>query len=205
MLQIATYQDPNYNGQWVTGGTCLCGEPGLLYGAYFVRSRITGPGDDNAELLWPDANVWPPEIDFNETSGPASSSTSTIHWGADNSQQQTSIKVDMTRWHTWGVVWTPTSVIYTVDGRKWGAVTNVNEIPQIPMHLAIQSQTFCSAGWACPASGTTNTEQVDWVAEYQTSQTPVPSTLPTPKKAPPHKHKLTPAQVAAAKKKASKK
>ena len=27
----------------------------------------------------------------------------------------------MTQWHTWGVIWTPTSITYTVDGSVWGS------------------------------------------------------------------------------------
>lgn len=188
MLQIVTYQDP-VSGQWVTGGTCLCGHPGLLYGAVFVRSRVTAPGDDDVELLWPDANVWPPEIDFNETGGPTTSTTATIHWGPQNSQSQVALSIDMTKWHTWGVIWTPISVRYVVDGRLWGVVTNPHEIPDIAMHLSIQSQTFCSAHWACPVNGTTNSELVDWVAEYApnavaatttTAPTPANTTTTTP-------------------------
>jgi hypothetical protein len=51
-------------GQWVTGGI---GQFDLSrsYGAYFVRSRVTGPGPDQNEMLWPAAPVWPPEVDFN--------------------------------------------------------------------------------------------------------------------------------------------
>lgn len=166
VMRIATYQDTNYSGSWVTGGVCLCGKPGQIYGAWFVRSRITGPGDDNVELLWPDTNSWPPEIDFNETGGGTRNTTATIHWGATNHQAQSSLKIDMTKWHTWGVIWTKSAVSYLVDGRVWAKVTTFSEIPSVAMHLGIQSQTFCQAGWACPTSGTTNSEIVDWVSEF---------------------------------------
>ena len=41
-LQLLTTYVPSV-GKWVTGGLCQCGL-GHVFGAYFVRSRITGPG-----------------------------------------------------------------------------------------------------------------------------------------------------------------
>lgn len=164
LLRINTYQDPNFNNEWVTGGTSLTGIAGQTYGAYFVRSRETAAGDDDDELLWPDANVWPPEIDFNETYGTSTGSNATVHFNAANNQDARTVTIDMTQWHTWGVIWSPTSIVYTVDGNVWGTVTKTAEIPTIPMHISLQSQTFCSAGWACPTVA--NSLLVDWVAQY---------------------------------------
>jgi len=166
LLNINTFQDPAYGGGWVTGGTCPCGIPGQTYGAYFVRSRMTGPGPTNVALLWPDANVWPPEIDFNETYGSTTATSATVHWGAGNSQYPVRLSaIDMTRWHTWGVIWTPTSITYTVDGQVWATVSNSSaQIPNIPMHLSLQSQTWCASGWACPTAPASM--QVNWIAEY---------------------------------------
>jgi beta-glucanase (GH16 family) len=72
----------------------------------------------------------------------------------------------MTQWHTWGVVWTPTSITYTVDGHAWNSFTNASEVPDVPMTLDLQQQTWCGAtpAWACPS--TPQSMQVDWVAEY---------------------------------------
>ena len=71
----------------------------------------------------------------------------------------------MTQWHTWGVIWTPNSITYTVDGTVWGTETTSASIPNMPMHISLQSQTWCSSGWACPT--TPQSMQVDWVAQYQ--------------------------------------
>ena len=162
LLQLNTWQDPAYGNEWVTGGLCQCGLA-QTYGAYFVRSRVTGPGPTNVELLWPTGS-WPPEIDFNETDGTTGGSSATVHFGSSNSQDQRGISIDMTQWHTWGVIWTPTSITYTVDGRVWGTVNVAGEIPGQPMTLDLQQQTWCSSGWACPTSP--QSMQIDWVAEY---------------------------------------
>jgi hypothetical protein len=164
VLSINTYQDPAYNNEWVTGGICQCGYTSQTYGAWFERSRLTGPGPTGVALLWPDANVWPPEIDFNETYGGTSYTSATVHWDANNSQFHSKVTANMTQWHTWGVIWTPTKITYILDGRVWGTDTVASEIPTIPMHISLQSQTWCESGWACPS--TPQSMQVAWVAEY---------------------------------------
>lgn len=163
LLQLNTWQDPSFNNEWVTGGLCQCGVA-HTYGAYFVRSRVTGAGPTAVELLWPAAHVWPPEIDFSETGGATSSSSATLHFNSANQFVQRRLSIDMTQWHTWGVIWSPTSVIYTVDGRTWGVVNAPSEVPHLAMTLDIQQQTWCASGWACPT--TPQSLQVDWVAEY---------------------------------------
>jgi hypothetical protein len=163
MLQLNAWMDPAYNDEWVTGGVCQCGN-GQTYGAYFVRSRVTGAGPTGIELLWPVANVWPPEVDFNETDGTTGGTSATVHFGSSNSIDQRTLAIDMTQWHTWGVIWTPTSITYTVDGQAWGAVTVPSEIPDQAMTLALQQQTWCGSGWACPSAS--QSMDVNWVAEY---------------------------------------
>lgn len=170
MLQINTFQDPAYGDSWVTGGLCLCGIPGQVYGAYFVRSRVTAPGATVVELLWPDGSTWPPEIDFNETNGSVTSTTATVHYSSANNEIHESLgNIDMTQWHTWGVIWGPTSVTFTVDGNVWATVTGAagSVIPDLPMHISLQSETGCESGWACPTEP--SSLDVAWVSEYNPS------------------------------------
>ena len=165
MLQLNTFQDPAYNNEWVNGGLCQC-TVAHEYGAYFVRSRVTGPGSTQVELLWPSNGDWPPEIDFNETGGGTTGTSATLHFTAANSQVHNTLTIDMTQWHTWGVIWTPSSVTYTVDGTIWAQVNDAAEVPQQDMWLTIQQQTWCSAtpSFACPTAP--DSTDVDWVAEY---------------------------------------
>ncbi len=162
-LDLNAWQDPAYGNEWVTGGICQCGVA-RTYGAYFVRSRLTGPGPTQVELLWP-VQSWPPEIDFDETFGGDTSSMATAHFSSTNLQIHRTITIDMTQWHTWGVIWTPTAIVYTVDGRVWGTVTQTTAIPNQPMTLDLQQQTWCSSSaTACPTSP--ESTYIDWVAEY---------------------------------------
>ena len=162
LLSLNTWLDPSYGNEWVTGGLCQCGQP-MTYGAYFVRSRVTGPGPTIVELLWPTAG-WPPEIDFTETGGSTTSTTATVVWAENGGQNQVQLNVDMTQWHTWGVVWTPTMIFYTLDGNVWGTFDVASDIPHQPMTLNLQQQTWCSSNFACPTLP--QSAQIDWVAEY---------------------------------------
>ena len=166
MLQLNTWQDPEYGNEWVSGGVCQC-SVGHTYAAYFVRSRVTGAGPTGVQLLWPVAHVWPPEIDFNETDGTTAHTSATVHWGSSNSQEQHRVSADMTAWHTWGVIWTPSEIIYTVDGEEWSSVKVASEIPNQAMTLDLTQQTWCASGFACPTSP--QSMQVDWVVEYTSS------------------------------------
>jgi outer membrane protein OmpA-like peptidoglycan-associated protein len=163
LLSLDTYQDPSYANEWVTGGLCQCGNP-TTYGAFFVRSRVTGPGPTIVELLWPTVG-WPPEIDFSETGGTTDATTATDIWAENGGQYQVHFNVNMTQWHTWGVVWTPTSLLYTVDGKVWGKFTVATEVPHQPMTLNLQQQTWCSSDYACPTVA--QSAQIDWVSEYR--------------------------------------
>jgi hypothetical protein len=163
MLNLNTYRDPANNNGWATGGLCQCGVA-RIYGAYFVRSRVTGAGDDEVQLLWPAAHVWPPEVDFNETGSQSTKTAWYVHFRSSNEQVAKTMHVDMAKWHTWGVIWTATSLTFTVDGVVWGIVRNQSIIPHVGMTLDIQQQTWCGIAPECPTKPLSML--VDWVAEF---------------------------------------
>lgn len=162
-LLLETYKDPHFGNRWVTGGLCQCGRA-VTYGAYFVRSKMSGAGPNQVELLWPASNTWPPEVDFNETGGHSNSTTASLHWSSRNHVIRDSISLDMTKWHTWGVVWTRSSVTYVVDGRVWSSVHNASEVPHVRMRLDFEQRTMCDLHRQCPSVPVTMS--IDWVAEY---------------------------------------
>lgn len=163
MLYLKAWKDPLFNDEWVTGGLCQCGVA-RTFGAYFVRSRITAGGANEAELLRPSSNTWPPEIDFNENDGLAGRTSSTLHWSPINQIDQRFLNINLTKWHTWGVIWSPSSVIYTVDGQVWGKIRNSSEISRVPMTLNLEQVQHCKQGYECPTHPTSM--EVNWVAEY---------------------------------------
>jgi hypothetical protein len=163
ILRLNAWRDPKYQNRWVTGGLCQCGLA-KTYGAYFVRSRVTGAGPNEVELLWPATNDWPPEIDFNETGGVVEATSSTLHWGAINQIDQRSVSINMENWHTWGVIWSPQSVTYIVDGQVWGKISTASEIAKVPMTLDFEQIAVCDPARQCPTHPVSML--VDWVAEY---------------------------------------
>ncbi len=163
LLRLNTWKDPNFQNRWVTGGLCQCGLR-KVYGAYFVRSRVTGTGPNEVELLWPASNIWPPEIDFNETGGTVDATSSTLHYGPINLIEQRFVTIDMEQWHTWGVIWTPKAITYIVDGSVWGTIAAADEISAKPMTLDFEQRQLCEIGQQCPTRPVSML--IDWVAEY---------------------------------------
>jgi hypothetical protein len=189
LLRLNAWRDANYQNRWVTGGICQCGLS-RVYGAYFARSRETGPGPNEVQLLWPVTNIWPPEIDFNETGASDVKTTETVHYGAQNTMDHGNIQLNMLKWHTWGVIWTATTVTFLVDGRVWARDSKPANIPIVPMDLNFEQRAMCSVGRECPKSNVSML--VDWVAEYvptallsttttttTSTTTTIPSLLPT--------------------------
>ena len=166
VLALNTWRDPAYQNRWIIGGLCQCGVA-HLYGAYFVRSRVTGAGPSEIALLWPLTNQWPPEIDFNETLGSISSTTASLHYGPSNKIVGQIVHLNLAQWHTWGVIWTPTSVTYTVDGRVWGSYGVAANLPRVPMTLDFEQRALCERHRECPTAP--ESMFIDWVAEYTKS------------------------------------
>ena len=162
-LSLNTTRDPEHDNQWATGGVCQCAL-GRTYGAYFVRSRVTGPGDDEVQLLWPVAHVWPPEIDFNETGQRTNTTAWYVHFRASNHQIARVLHINLMRWHTWGVRWTARKLTFTVDGHIWGVVRSPSVIPHERMTLDLSQQTWCGIAPECPTKPVSM--QIDWAAVF---------------------------------------
>lgn len=165
VLSLNAFRVPTSHNIWMTGGVCDCGHP-FRYGAVFVRSRMTGAGATHVALLWPRVGRGP-EVDFDETFGGILQATATVHYGPHDTQQHRVTAVAMKRWHTWGVIWTPTALTYVLDGHVWGRVTTPAAIPHVAMSVHLQQQTWCSHHFACPTSLVST--QVAWVARYATA------------------------------------
>ena len=175
LLTLHAYKDPAHAGPhspWVEGGIDQWPSGVLSDGEYLVRSRVSSAtGVTEVALLWPNDDNWPPEIDFNESNG-TDESTATLTWGTVARQHQLQARlsqVDLTKWHTWGVIVTPKTITYTLDGKTWATMVNHE---QVAMHLALQQQVWAcdnTSDRACPSSSTPREVdfQIDWVVAYQ--------------------------------------
>jgi hypothetical protein len=169
MLVLRTWRDPRYGRKWTSGGVCQCGRP-ALYGAFYVRSRLTGGGASGVELLWPKNNVWPPEVDFFESWQQGNRNTYTDHFSVADHITQGWLNANLMKWHTWGVIWRPHEIQFVVDWGTsswtiWGTIRSTSAVPQVPMTLDIDQQTWCSILPACPTQA--SSLLVDWVAEFE--------------------------------------
>lgn len=180
-LHFGTSYD-SAKGMYSSAGTGYFGTGANIVPGDEVLVRMKGDPDTNLAfsdifLLWPMANnVWPPEMDVFEDGGEGRQGESaTLHAGPNgddnsNDDKQLSFTNNATVWHTYGVIWTSTSLTYTIDGAVVGVVTP-SELPsnaQWPnqaMSLDLQSQNL---GPKQPASDI-ETMTVDWVAIFSPS------------------------------------
>lgn len=184
-LQILGYQDDRdvgageRPGTWVTGG--LQSLRTQTFGMDLVRFRMgRGRGIGAAILLWPANNRWPPEIDFTEDNGAGSRNRTyaTLHYGSQDHTVGRSIAVDLTRWHTVGVKWTPEHLVFLLDGRAWATIDGPR-VPAQPMRLALQTgENACGDSFeVCPDGSTPAHVDLDvqWVAIYAPTAGGAPS------------------------------
>jgi beta-glucanase (GH16 family) len=150
-------------------GLCLCtgsGKPTVPYGRWDVRARAEADADHGfAVLLWPNAENWPVggELDLAEFPGATRSVLqTTVHYGSTNRQYTAFTSGDFTAWHTYSVIWTPSSVTYLLDDRPVMTVTDPAAIPTGAMHLGLQAGANSST-----PSATTATLDVEWVKIYR--------------------------------------
>ncbi len=194
LLTLKGYKDATVkSGVFVTGGVGMTNAHAQTYGKYLVRMRADkGDGISVIALLWPLANVWPPEVDFYEDGGgQRASMTTTLHCGPngqDNCLVQKALTgYDFSQWHTLGIEWTSGKLVYTIDGTTWATVTS--GVPSIPMVLDLQTQSLvCEPSNTCidPSTPVEVDMQIAWVVAYapsnatSTQKLPPPSRNPTP-------------------------
>ncbi len=175
MLTLRGYRDAAARpGIFVTAGIGMRGAHAQIYGKYLVRMRIDkGKGISAIALLWPQANVWPPEIDFYEDGGGQRTEMSaTLHCGLDGEDtckvQKSLIGYDFSQWHTLGIEWTRGKLVYLIDGTVWATVSS-SSVPSVPMVLDLQTQALsCSPYNTCLDRETPEqvNMQVAWVVAY---------------------------------------
>jgi beta-glucanase (GH16 family) len=173
VLHLETFRDPRFGDRWVSGGVSSARGLEQRYGKYLVRFRMAaGKGVAGILLLWPQAPHWPPEIDFAETGGEHTNRpdiSATLHYQPVDQTIARTIRGNFTRWHVVGVEWTPSRLVYTLDGRRWATVRS-SHVPAEPMELDMQAQAgTCGVAFApCPDASTPSHIHldVDWVVAY---------------------------------------
>ncbi|WP_218130055.1 glycoside hydrolase family 16 protein [Pseudonocardia oroxyli] len=130
-----------------------------------MRAPVGDPDYHPVLLLWPDAEDWPVggEVDYAEISDPDRQNVDFfLHYGASNSQTQTSRALDVTQWHNYAVEWTDRCIIGYIDGAQWFADCEPGHQPPRAMHMTIQLDAFNGDGPYRPSE-----MMVDWIRQYR--------------------------------------
>jgi beta-glucanase (GH16 family) len=174
-LNIKGYVDrkAKRDGRVVTGGLGLWKLP-QRYGKYEMLVRMDRCTDVKyAWMLWPFNDQWPRggEIDFAEDEGGSRAVTTATTLYAGRQNQPKRLPQDygrpaggLSRWHTIGVVWTPTSIRYTMDGHYWGR-PKTTHLPRGPMVLVLQTEGKVRPAQVSLKGGSCNAH-VGWVVQY---------------------------------------
>ncbi|MBQ2123273.1 MAG: glycoside hydrolase family 16 protein [Bacteroidaceae bacterium] len=176
------------NVPMITGGIKSNNRFGFTYG--IVEGRIlSNPWIGNFPAFWmmpeDQSAGWPDcgEIDIWETIDEQQRSWHTVHsnWTYDlgktgNPQSSFNVAVDLSRYHTYRLEWTPTTLVWFVDGKEVGRYTKSSSESDLAQgqwpfdkhfHL-ILNQSVGNGAWAANADVKHTYEtRFDWVRVYQ--------------------------------------
>lgn len=143
------------------------------YGYWEICAKFpAGKGLWPAFWLIPQDRSWPPEIDVAEWfgsisgmhSGLASGNWPDVRWDSHWSYGPT----PTTGWHTYGVLWAPDRITFTVDGVPTSTITGT-QVPTKPMYIVLNSGTWANPDRGGPPDATTpfpNSFDIDYIHVY---------------------------------------
>ena len=160
-------------GDWRSAGVSSAPGFSATAGKWAVRAKFDrGYGIWYSFLLYPKGGGWPPEVDIAEGTAGGPRVMSTFHWSTANlTDSRFNYGVDMTQWHTYGVVLSTGTLQFTIDGVVWATMNN-SASPRIPMWLGIQAGAKACPGSTgeCVSSTKTPTDSkiyIDWVSHWK--------------------------------------
>jgi len=163
----------NTNGVWTSGGVSSGVGAVRTQGQWLVRAKLDrAPGIGYVFLLYPAGGGWPPEIDIAEGTGGQTKTMSVLHYDSDNKQVKKYLPLDITQWHTYGVIMYGSTISFTVDGAVWFSFVNAG-VPNVPMWFGMQTNAKPNDGvnweWVTSATPKASKVAVDWVSHYSYS------------------------------------
>ena len=172
VLRLSTTQSAD--GTWNSGGLSSGRGFAATQGKWVLKAKFDrAPGVGYAFLLYPKGGGWPPEVDIAEGTAGGPHIMSTFHHGTTSNHQQVQrwlYGVDMTQWHTYGVVMEGDVMSFTLDGRVYASFAHA-ATPTMPMWIGMQAGVKdCSKSTGeCLSSATPTSSSIliDWVAHYK--------------------------------------
>ncbi len=145
----------------------VSGMRAFRYGYVEILARL--PIDSGMwPALWllPDDLSWPPEIDIVEAGGRLGVVKHTFHpVGQDQVQGETQL-ADSSGWHTYGLLWEPNQLTWTIDGEE--TFRTGTAIPNVDMYvvanLAVGGEF---SGWVDAATRFPAQMEIEYIRVYQ--------------------------------------
>jgi beta-glucanase (GH16 family) len=153
------------------------------YGYFEMRAEL--PSNDGgawpAFWLVPADGSWPPELDaMEQLSGNADLIYTTQHSGSGGynwSVGSANYIPDATGFHTYGVLWTPTTLVWYVDGQEVFETATPSDMDK-PMYMIAN---MAVGGWSGTPDWTSSDMYIDYVRAYAIpGVSTVQTTLPPP-------------------------
>jgi hypothetical protein len=135
------------------------------YGRWEVRMKTNtrDPQYHPNLMLWPNGRSSRcAEVDFAESTHEASKIKFFLHYGCKPLQSTANRTLDMRKWHTYAVQWTPSGITGYVDGAVFFRDTNRSHLPSGSMHASTQLDWFPRG-----KSPRTSSMTIDWVRIYK--------------------------------------
>lgn len=167
-LVVRTHQT---DGVWTSGGMSSGRGFNVAQGKWSLKARFDRAyGIGYVFVLYPQGGGWPPEIDIAEGTAGGPQVMSTLHWDPDNKRKSFfKTGIDMTQWHTYGVIMNGDAISYTVDGAVWSSFSSYG-VPKIPMWFGVQAgaKDCAQSTNECTTSATILDSgiYVDWIAHW---------------------------------------
>ncbi|MDN5725338.1 MAG: family 16 glycosylhydrolase [Propionibacteriales bacterium] len=171
------------DGGWTSAGVSSRPTFHAKGGRWEFRAKFPqGQGLGYAFLLWPYDDVGPTEVNIAEGTVNGPRVHGFYHYlasaGKYDKEQRTLRVVDLTQWHTFGVILEGRTVTYTFDGEPWATV-QVERVTDTPLRIAFQTGALdpdgpgaqwlgegVPGGVPGPTTPADATIKIDWVAHY---------------------------------------
>ncbi|HLJ22093.1 MAG TPA: family 16 glycosylhydrolase, partial [Stellaceae bacterium] len=146
------------------------------YGYFDMRAELPAAGQGMWPAFWllKTTNTWPPEIDVLEQAGGPSTNVfnTVIDSGQPNKQGNTNVGDTSAGFHDYGVLWTPQTITFYIDGRALFSAPTPADMNS-PMYMI--ANLALGGSWAGPVNANTNwalaNMKIDYIRAYSLTPT----------------------------------